>query len=60
MTVPASLAGICGLSVPCGFSEGLPVGMQILGPQFGEDRILQVGYAFEKETEWGSRHPDLA
>lgn len=48
-TVPASLAGICGLSVPCGVTNnGLPVGLQILGPAFKEENILRVGYAYEK------------
>jgi aspartyl-tRNA(Asn)/glutamyl-tRNA(Gln) amidotransferase subunit A len=47
-TVPASLAGICGLSVPCGLTGGgLPVGMQILGPAFKEENILRVGHAYE-------------
>jgi len=48
-TVPANLAGICGMSVPCGTTEtGLPVGLQILGPALGEESILRVGYAYEK------------
>jgi aspartyl-tRNA(Asn)/glutamyl-tRNA(Gln) amidotransferase subunit A len=48
-TVTTNLAGICGLSVPCGLTaNGLPVGLQILGPAFKEERILRVGYAFEK------------
>jgi aspartyl-tRNA(Asn)/glutamyl-tRNA(Gln) amidotransferase subunit A len=47
-TVTASLAGICGVSVPCGASkEGLPIGMQILGPHFGEQAILRVAQAVE-------------
>lgn len=47
-TVPANLAGICGLSVPCGMTaSGLPVGLQVLGPAFGEEKILRVGHAFE-------------
>ena len=47
-TVPVNLAGICGLSVPCGDTpDGLPVGLQILGPAFREDIILRVGYAYE-------------
>lgn len=47
-TVTANLAGICGLSVPCGTTaNGLPVGLQILGPYLGEDRILGVGHAYE-------------
>jgi len=48
-TVPANLAGICGISVPCGTTEGdLPIGVQILGPAFGEKSVLQAAYAFEK------------
>jgi len=48
-TVTANLAGICGLSVPCGLtSGGLPVGLQILGPGFKEENVLSVGYAYEK------------
>lgn len=47
-TVTANLAGICGLSVPCGrTAAGLPVGLQILGPAFGEEQILRVGHAYE-------------
>ncbi|MBI5755001.1 Asp-tRNA(Asn)/Glu-tRNA(Gln) amidotransferase subunit GatA [Candidatus Peregrinibacteria bacterium] len=46
-TIPASLAGMPAVSVPCGMSDGLPVGLQIIGPQFGEERILTVANAFE-------------
>jgi len=50
-TVPANLAGICGLSVPCGKTvSGLPVGLQVLGPAFGEDMILRAAYAYEQEV----------
>ncbi len=60
-TVPASLAGICGLSVPCGFTPaGLPVGLQVLGPAFGESRVLRVGSAYQKSTDWHRRRPALA
>jgi aspartyl-tRNA(Asn)/glutamyl-tRNA(Gln) amidotransferase subunit A len=60
LTIPASAAGIPALSVPCGFSsEGLPIGLQIMGPQFEEGLILNVGYAYEKATEWGKRRPSL-
>jgi aspartyl-tRNA(Asn)/glutamyl-tRNA(Gln) amidotransferase subunit A len=52
-TIPASLAGVCAVSVPCGFAPGpLPVGLQIIGPAFQEERILQVGYAYEQSTAW--------
>jgi aspartyl-tRNA(Asn)/glutamyl-tRNA(Gln) amidotransferase subunit A len=59
-TVTANLAGICGLSVPCGFTAaGLPVGLQILGPAFGEQAILNIGHAYEQATEWHLRRVDL-
>lgn len=52
-TVPANLAGIPGISIPCGFSEeGLPIGLQFLGRHFDEARLLQVAYAFEQHTEY--------
>lgn len=57
-TVPANLAGICGLAVPCGFTgDGLPVGLQVLGPAFGEDRVLRIGHAYEQATPWHARRP---
>jgi aspartyl-tRNA(Asn)/glutamyl-tRNA(Gln) amidotransferase subunit A len=57
-TLPASLAGICGLSVPCGFdSNHLPIGLQLLGPALGEDRILRVGHAYERSSEWHKHKP---
>jgi aspartyl-tRNA(Asn)/glutamyl-tRNA(Gln) amidotransferase subunit A len=50
-TVPANLAGICGISVPCGATaSGLPVGLQMLGPAFGEGTILRAAYAYEQEV----------
>jgi len=58
-TISANLAGIPGLSVPCGFSDGLPVGLQILGKQFDEETILRVGYAFEQSTDWHKEKPKL-
>jgi aspartyl-tRNA(Asn)/glutamyl-tRNA(Gln) amidotransferase subunit A len=49
-TVPANLAGICGISVPCGkTSENLPVGLQLFGPAFGEVELLRAAAACEKE-----------
>ncbi len=60
LTIPANLAGICGLSVPCGFTAGgLPVGLQIIGPAFREDRILRVGHAYEQSAGWVGRRPPL-
>jgi aspartyl-tRNA(Asn)/glutamyl-tRNA(Gln) amidotransferase subunit A len=51
-TIPANLAGICGVSIPGGFSEGLPVGFQLLGNAFAEDMILRVADAFERVTDY--------
>lgn len=52
-TIPCNLAGIPGLSLPCGFTrEGLPIGLQILGNHFQEEKILQAAYAFEQSTEY--------
>jgi aspartyl-tRNA(Asn)/glutamyl-tRNA(Gln) amidotransferase subunit A len=48
LTIPSCLAGLPGLSIPCGLSDGLPVGLQLLGPQFGENALFRVGQAFEQ------------
>jgi aspartyl-tRNA(Asn)/glutamyl-tRNA(Gln) amidotransferase subunit A len=57
-TISANLAGIPGISVPCGFSSGgLPIGLQLLGPPFGEADILQAAYAFEQATDFHLRKP---
>lgn len=58
-TISANLAGIPGLSVPCGFSDGLPVGLQILGKQWDEETVLRVGYAYEQATNWREQKPKL-
>ena len=47
-TVPMSLAGIPAISIPCGLSEGLPVGFQLAGPAFSENRLLDAAYALEQ------------
>jgi len=55
-TVTANLAGICGISVPCGETgEGLPVGLQVLGPAFGEESILRVAHAYEQARDGDQR-----
>jgi aspartyl-tRNA(Asn)/glutamyl-tRNA(Gln) amidotransferase subunit A len=48
LTIPSNLAGLPGLSIPCGLSEGLPVGLQLIGPQFGENALFRVGHALEQ------------
>jgi aspartyl-tRNA(Asn)/glutamyl-tRNA(Gln) amidotransferase subunit A len=57
-TIPANLAGICGISIPGGFSAGLPVGVQLLGNTFGEASILRIADAFERETDFHTRWPE--
>ena len=52
LTIPPNLAGLPGLSIPCGLSDGLPVGLQLLGPQFGENRLFEVGYALESAIQF--------
>ena len=57
-TLPANLAGIPGLAFPVGYDKnGLPVGMQLMGPHFTEDRLFHVGHAFQLATEWHKRWP---
>lgn len=59
-TLPASLAGIAGISVPCGFSrDGLPIGLQILGSHFEEEKILRVAYNLEQATDFHAKRPVL-
>ncbi|CAM3030341.1 Asp-tRNA(Asn)/Glu-tRNA(Gln) amidotransferase subunit GatA [Paenibacillus sediminis] len=59
LTIPVSLAGVPALSVPCGFAEGLPVGLQIIGKPFDESTILRVAHAFEANTEHHKQRPNL-
>jgi aspartyl-tRNA(Asn)/glutamyl-tRNA(Gln) amidotransferase subunit A len=58
-TLGPSLAGIPGVSVPCGFVDDMPVGLQILGRAFDEATVLQVAYAYEQSTSWHTKHPPL-
>jgi aspartyl-tRNA(Asn)/glutamyl-tRNA(Gln) amidotransferase subunit A len=59
-TLSMNLAGNCGLSLPCGFDEnGLPIGLQIMGPPLGEEQVLRVAHAYERATEWHERRPVL-
>ena len=63
-TIAANLAGICGVSLPCGFAssddgKALPIGLQLLGPSFDEARLLQIAHAYEQSTDWHRRTPEL-
>jgi aspartyl-tRNA(Asn)/glutamyl-tRNA(Gln) amidotransferase subunit A len=64
-TIAANLAAICGISLPCGFAqtkEGteLPIGLQLLGKPFDEERILRIAHAYEQSTDWHKKRPPLA
>jgi aspartyl-tRNA(Asn)/glutamyl-tRNA(Gln) amidotransferase subunit A len=56
-TIGANLAGLPAISVPCGFVQDLPVGLQIVGPHFSEARVLTAAHAFQRATEWHTRIP---
>jgi len=60
LTQAASLAGIPALSLPCGLSDGLPVGLQIMGPSWQEAAVFRVARAYERETDWHLRRPEIA
>jgi aspartyl-tRNA(Asn)/glutamyl-tRNA(Gln) amidotransferase subunit A len=60
-TLALSLAGLCGLSLPCGFDkDGLPIGLQVMGGAFDEATVLRVAHAYEQATDWSARVPPLA
>lgn len=58
-TVTTNLAGIPGLSVPAGFVDDLPTGIQILGPQFSEEKLFQIGFAYEQATQFYKQKPNI-
>ncbi|MET3462212.1 Asp-tRNA(Asn)/Glu-tRNA(Gln) amidotransferase subunit GatA [Variovorax atrisoli] len=57
-TLPASLAGLPGMSVPAGFDGGMPVGLQLIGNYFGEAKLLNAAHRFQQATDWHSRTPE--
>ena len=55
---PANLTGHPAISIPCGFTrDGLPVGLQLIGPRWAEARLLSIALAYEEATEWHTKHP---
>jgi aspartyl-tRNA(Asn)/glutamyl-tRNA(Gln) amidotransferase subunit A len=60
-TISVNLSGICGISVPCGFDkQGLPIGLQLIGPRLGEETILRAAHAYEQSASWHRQRPLLA
>ncbi len=59
-SLPANLAGVPGLALPVGFdSQGLPIGMQLMGPHFGEETLLRTAHVYQQATDWHLRKPDI-
>jgi aspartyl-tRNA(Asn)/glutamyl-tRNA(Gln) amidotransferase subunit A len=59
-TLPANLAGVPGITFPVGFDhQGLPIGMQLMGPHFREELLFQVAYAYQQTTQWHTYQPEL-
>lgn len=59
LTIPVNLAGVPGISIPCGFADGLPVGLQIIGKALDESTVLRVAHAFEQNTQYHQQRPQL-
>jgi aspartyl-tRNA(Asn)/glutamyl-tRNA(Gln) amidotransferase subunit A len=58
-TIPVNMAGTCAVSLPCGFQNGLPIGLQVIGRPFDEATMLRAAHAYEQATEWHRRSPQL-
>ncbi len=58
-TIPVNLAGLPGISIPCGFAQGLPIGLQLIGKPFDEATVLRAAYAYEQATDWHKLHPPI-
>ena len=61
-TANTNIAGICGISIPCGFAKNdgkpLPIGMHLQGPAFSDAKLLQIAHAFEQATDFHNQHPE--
>jgi aspartyl-tRNA(Asn)/glutamyl-tRNA(Gln) amidotransferase subunit A len=58
-TLPINIAGVPAMSIPAGFADGLPVGMQIIAKPLAEETILKIAHAYEQATEWHKRKPEI-
>ena len=59
LTVPVNMAGLPGISIPCGFDHGLPIGMQLIGKAFDEGTLYKAAYGFEQNTTYHTMKPEL-
>jgi aspartyl-tRNA(Asn)/glutamyl-tRNA(Gln) amidotransferase subunit A len=58
-TLTINIAGLPAIAIPAGFADGLPIGMQIIGPPFSEETLLRIAFAYEQATEWHKRKPSI-
>jgi len=58
-TLPINIAGLPAISIPAGFADGLPIGMQIIGKPFAEETILKIAHAYQQSTDWHKRRPNI-
>jgi aspartyl-tRNA(Asn)/glutamyl-tRNA(Gln) amidotransferase subunit A len=58
-TIPVNIAGLPAMSIPAGFANGLPIGMQVIGKPFAEETILKIAYAYEQATDWHKKKPNI-
>ena len=58
-TLPVNMAGLPAMAVPCGFSDGLPVGLQLIGPHLAEGRLLNIAHTYQQATQWHRERPEI-
>ena len=58
-TLPINIAGVPAISIPAGFADGLPIGLQIIGKPFGEETILKIAHAYQQVTDWHQQKPPV-
>ncbi|MBG7617072.1 MAG: Asp-tRNA(Asn)/Glu-tRNA(Gln) amidotransferase subunit GatA, partial [Chloroflexi bacterium] len=56
-TIPVNIAGLPAISLPCGFNDGLPIGLQVIGKPFDEDTVLRTAHAYQQATDWHTKTP---
>jgi aspartyl-tRNA(Asn)/glutamyl-tRNA(Gln) amidotransferase subunit A len=59
-TLPINIGGIPAISIPAGFVDNLPIGMQIMGKPFNEEMLLRIAFAYEQATDWHKRKPNIS